>query len=122
MAGDVGASGALTPWLLSIGGGIVAALVGVIGKLWAERAAERREHREEVAQLRHELDEAHDRIRELQNEAQKRSDEHQAEHRRDLRRLAGLSTSVEPPPRDAWPPVIVRAAPARALPPAKKPR
>lgn len=110
------------PWVLSIGGGIVTTLLAVIGKLWAERAAERREHREELAALRHELEQANDRVVELQNQAQQRSDLHQAEHRRDLRRLVGLSTSVEPPPRsDAWPPVVIRSD-ARALPPAKKPR
>lgn len=122
MAGDVGASGSLVPWLLSIGGGIVATLVGVVGKLWAERATERREHRAEVAQLRQELDDANAQVVELQKAAQQRSDEYQAEHRRDLRRLAGLSTSLEPPPRDVWPPTIIRSTPERALPPARKPR
>jgi hypothetical protein len=121
MAGDVG--GGLLPWVLSIGGGIVATLLATIGKLWTERATERREHRDELAQLRHELEEANERIVQLQNEAQQRSDEHQAEHRRDLRRLAGLSTSLEPPaPRGPYPPVIIRETVARPLPPAKKPR
>jgi hypothetical protein len=110
------------PWVLSIGGGIVTTLLAVIGKLWAERAAERREHRDELAAVRHELEQANDRVVELQNQAQQRSDLHQAEHRRDLRRLVGLSTSVEPPPRDAWPPTVIRTEHARALPPAKKPR
>lgn len=120
MAGDVG--GGLLPWLLSIGGGVVATLLATIGKLWTERATERREHRDELAQLRHELEEANDRIVQLQHEAQQRSDEHQAEHRRDLRRLVGLSTSLEPPAphRDAFPPVVIREAVARPVPPAKK--
>lgn len=110
------------PWVLSIGGGIVSTLLAVIGKLWSERASERREHRDELAAVRHELEQANDRVVELQNQAQQRSDEHQAEHRRDLRRLAGLSTSLEPPARaGAWPPVVIRGD-ARGLPPAKKPR
>ena len=39
MAGDVGGGG-LLPWVLSIGAGVVTTLLGVIGKLWTERAAE----------------------------------------------------------------------------------
>lgn len=123
MAGDVGsASGELLPWVLSIGGGIVATLIGVVGKLWAERAADRRDHRTEVDQLRHELAEANETIVQLQREAQQRTDGISREHLRDLRRLAGLSTSLEPPARDPWPPVIIREEVARPLPPAKKPR
>jgi hypothetical protein len=121
MGGDV-VSGSLVPWVLSIGGGIVTTLLGVIGKLWADRATRDREHRDELATVRHELEQANDRVVELQQAAQARSDSHQAEHRRDLRRLAGLSTSLEPPARDAWPPVVIREGNARALPPAKKPR
>jgi hypothetical protein len=115
-------SGDLTPWILSIGGGIVTTLLGVIGKLWSERATERREHRDELATVRHELEQANERVVELQTQGQERSDLHQAEHRKDLRRLAGLSTSIEPPARDAWPPVIIRGLDARALPAPKKPR
>jgi hypothetical protein len=117
MAGDVGgAGGELVPWVLSIGGGIVATLLGVVGKLWAERAAERREHRAELDQLRHELAEANEQIVALQRETQ-------GAHLRDLRRLAGLSTSLEPPARaDPWPPVVIREAIERGPAPPRKPR
>lgn len=120
MAGD--GAGELVPWVLSIGGGIVTTLLGVAGKLWQKLGEERREHATEVAGLRHELGEANDRIVQLQEEAQERSDQHQAEHRRDLRRLAGLSTSIDPPAPAAWPPVVIREAPARPKPPGRKPR
>ncbi len=100
MAGDV-VSGSLDPWLLSIGGGIVTTLLAVIGKLWTERATERREHRDEVAQLRAELATANERILELSREAQERTDGHTRDHLRDLRRLAGLPSSSGP-----WPAVI----------------
>jgi hypothetical protein len=114
--------GELVPWLLSIGGGIVTTLCAVGGKLWAQLLTERRERAAEVEQLRHELAEANARVVKLQQEANERSDEHQREHRRDLRRLAGLSTSIDPPPLGAWPPVIIREAPARPGPPPKKSR
>lgn len=124
VAGDVGsASGELLPWVLSIGGGIVATLIGVVGKLWSERAAERREHRTEVDQLRHELSEANDTIVELQREAQLRTDGISREHVRDLRRVAGLSSSVQPPARaDPWPPVVIREGIERGPIPPRKPR
>lgn len=112
--------GQLVPWVLSIGGGIVATLVAVIGKLWATLKEERSERATERAQLQYELSEATDRVVELQTQAHQRSDDHQREHRRDLRRLAGLPTSG-----DQWPAVIrpvVREETARGLPPAKKPR
>jgi TolA-binding protein len=115
-------SGSLVPWVLSIGGGIVTALSAVVGKLWVSLNEERAARAVERDQLRHELAEANDRIVELQTQSSQRSDEHQREHRRDLRRLAGLSTSVEPPAPNVWPPVVIRGEYARALPPAKKPR
>jgi hypothetical protein len=117
MAGD-----ALGPWWVGIGAGIVSSLVAVIGKLWAELAKERRERGEEVGLIRHELAEANDRVVQLQADANQRGDVFQREHVRDLRRIAGLSTSVEPPPRsDPWPPVVIRSAPTRARPPPRKP-
>lgn len=115
-------SGSLVPWVLSIGGGIVTALTAVIGKLWVSLNEERAARSVERDQLRHELAEANDRIVQLQAQSSQRSDEHQREHRRDLRRLAGLPTSVEPPAPSPWPPVVIRGEYARALPPAKKPR
>lgn len=121
VGGDAG--GGLTPWLLSIGGGIVTTLLAVAGKLWAKLDSERTAHAAQLERLQHELAEANEKIVSLQNEAQQRSDEHQAEHRRDLRRLAGLSTSLEPPrPAGPWPPVVIREAPVRPQLPPKKPR
>ena len=105
------------PWVLSIGGGIVTTLLGVIGKLWTERAAERREHREEVERLHAQLAELNGRVLELQREAQDRTEGHTREHLRDLRRLAGLSSGTSGP----WPAVITPEQ-ARGLPPARKPR
>ena len=123
MGGDV--SGSLTPWVLSIGGGIVATLLATIGKLWTERAKERAEHRTEVEQLRAELHTVNAQVVELQREAQERSDDHTREHLRDLRRLAGLSSGTSGP----WPAVIspaqrelIRGAPERLPPPPKKQR
>jgi anti-sigma-K factor RskA len=78
---------------VAIASSIVVALAGVIGKLWSDQKTELRE-------LRAELASANQRIVELQRE------EH-GEHVRDLRRFAGLSTSMEPPA--AWPPPVVRA-------------
>ncbi len=115
-------SGSLVPWVLSIGGGIVTALVAVIGKLWVSLNEERSARAVERDQLRHELSELNDRILQLQSQAVQRSDEHQREHRRDLRRLAGLPSSSDPPSsHDVWPPVIIREPP-RALPPVKRTR
>lgn len=101
---------ALTPWWVATAAGVVSALAGVIGKLWAD-------HRRELRELRAELAEANARVVELQEQATERGDEHQREHVRDLRRIAGLSRSIDPPP--AWPPVIIRATPER---PARSPR
>jgi hypothetical protein len=103
MAGD--ASG-LEPWWIGIGVGVVSALAGVIGKLWSEQKST-------VTGLRADLAAANAHILELQKEANERSDKHQLEHRRDLRRLAGISTSVDPPPLSPWPPVVIREAPTK---------
>jgi hypothetical protein len=73
----------MAPWWVAIAIGIVTSLGGVIGKLWSDQ-------KREVRELRDELAAANARIVELQ---QKTSDEHV----RDLRRFAGLSTSLEPP-------------------------
>ena len=116
MAGDV-----LGPWWVGIGAGIVSALVGTVGKLWSELATVRRELGAELASARAELAEANERIVQLQGESNDRGDVFQREHVRDLRRIAGLSTSVEPPRPDPWPPVIIRASPARGRPPPRKP-
>lgn len=116
MAGD-----ALGPWWVGIGAGIVSTLGAVIAKLWAALTAERAARAAEVEQIRYELAEANRQLVELQQAATNRGDEHQQRHLRDLRRLTGLSTSVEPPRPDPWPPVIVRAAPVRAKPPPRKP-
>ena len=116
MAGD-----ALGPWWVGIATGIVGALAATIAKLWSELASVRREARDALAQKDHELIEAHDRIVQLQREATERGDVHQREHVRDLRRIAGLSLSVDPPPISPWPPVIVRAPPAPPRRVAKKP-
>lgn len=80
MAGE-----ALTPWWVAIGTGVVSTLAGVIGKLWSDQ-------KREVRDLRAELAAANARIVELQKETQH-------EHVRDLRRFAGISTSLEPPRR-----------------------
>lgn len=101
----------LTPWWVAIGAGICSALLGAIGKLWSENKS-----------LRKELAEANDKIVDAQTAAAARADAHQSEHRRDLRRLAGLSTSVDPPPfNPAFPPVVIREArPTRARAPKKR--
>jgi hypothetical protein len=105
-------NGTVEPWWLAIASGIVICLVGTIGKLWTD-------HRTTVRELRAELATANATVVELQRAAELRSDEHQAEHRRDLRRFAGISTSVDPPPiPGGWPPVI-RAAPVRKRGPPK---
>ena len=112
---------ALGPWWVGIGAGVVSSLVATIGKLWAEMAKERRERAEEMAAVRHELAEANDRVVQLQTEANERGDVFQREHVRDLRRIAGLSNSLEPPRPDAWPPAVVRAAAPRARSAPRKP-
>jgi hypothetical protein len=101
---------AMGPWWIGIGTGIVSALIGTIGKLWSELASVRRESKAEIEAARFELSEANERILHLQDESNLRGDGFQREHVRDLRRLAGLSTSVEPTRPSPWPPVIVRAS------------
>jgi hypothetical protein len=86
--------GELTPWWLATAGGIVTALAGVIGKLWSDQ-------KREVRELRAELAAANARLLELQREGS----EHYV---RDLRRMAGLSTSS--PPVVGWPPPVIRKA------------
>lgn len=73
----------MAPWWVAIAGGIVTTLAGVIGKLWSDQ-------KREVRELRDELAAANARIVELQQTTS-------SEHMRDLRRFAGLSTSLEPP-------------------------
>lgn len=75
----------LTPWWVAMGAGIVTTLAGVIGKLWADQ-------KREVRELRAELAAANARIVDLQTK-------NTEDHVRDLRRFAGISTSLEPPPR-----------------------
>lgn len=118
MAGD-----ALGPWWVGIGAGIVTTLLGTIGKLWAELASVRRDARAQLEQRDTELAEANQLIVQLQREATERGDAHQREHVRDLRRMVGLSTSVDPPPMNAaYPPVVVRTAPVQTRrTPKKKP-
>lgn len=63
--------------------GAAAAVAAAAGKVWADQRAE-------IRQLREDLKAANERASELQ------SAEH-GEHVRDLRRIAGLSNSIEPP-------------------------
>jgi hypothetical protein len=102
--------GEMAPWWLTIAGAIVTTLTGVIAKLWSDSRQELATLRADNAQLRHELAEANGAIVRLQVEATERGDQHQREHVRDLRRFAGLSTSMDPPPLSPWPPVVVREA------------
>lgn len=85
------------PWWVPMGAAAVAASAAAAGKVWADMRAE-------IRQLRAELAEANARAAASQRE------EH-GEHVRDLRRIAGLSTSLEPP-----------AGPPRPRPPALPPR
>jgi len=112
---------ALQPWWLAIAGATVTTLVGTIGKLWSELKAERIARASEVAGLRAELQQANDRVVLLTTEANARGDEWQREHVRDLRRFAGISTSLEPP-RGDYPPPVIRAAPLPPRVPPRKPR
>ena len=82
----------LAPWWVAIGSGAVAALAAAAGKIWSDQRAE-------IRQLRDDLAKANARAAELQRE------EH-GEHVRDLRRIAGLSTSQ--PPVEGWPPPVIR--------------
>lgn len=101
------------PWWLGIGAAIVTSLVAVIGKLWATIGSERANSATQLAQKDWELQQANDRIVELQQRGKD-------EHVRDLRRMAGLSHSIDPPRPDPWPPVVIRAAPTRPGPPPRK--
>lgn len=105
--------GELTPWWIGITTGVVTAAAGVIGKVWTELRRELRDTRAELAA-------ANARVVELQQLASKRGDELQREHVRDLRRFAGVSTSLEPPAHGGWPPAIVREQPPRIRKPRKK--
>lgn len=80
------------PWWVASAAAIVGALAAAAGKVWAEQ-------RTEIRQLRSDLAAANERNANLQRE------EH-GEHVRDLRRMAGLSTSLEPPAKG--PPVVPR--------------
>lgn len=83
----------LAPWWVAVASGAVAALAAAVGKVWSDQRAE-------IRQLRAELAEANARLVELQRA------EH-GEHVRDLRRFAGISTSIEPPAA-GWPPPVIR--------------
>jgi hypothetical protein len=102
---------ALTPWWIAAATGAFGGVAGVIGKVWAAHRAVVAELRTELATARAELAEANATIVRLQEQATQRGDEHQREHLKDLRRLAGLSNSLEPPRPGEWPPVIIREAP-----------
>ncbi len=69
-------AGGGAPWWVTLAAGAVAAISTVLaaaaGKVWAQQ-------RDEINQLRADLQEAHE------------------AHQRDLRRLGGLSTSIDPP-------------------------
>lgn len=67
------------PWWLAVACGAAAAVAAAAGKVWADQRAE-------IRQLREDLKQANERASELP-----------AEHVRDLRRIAGLSTSIDPP-------------------------
>lgn len=82
----------LTPWWVALGTGVVSALAGVIGKLWAAHMAEVKALRAELATARAELDAANKRNVELQQQTSH-------EHVKDLRRIAGLAAS--------WPPAVI---------------
>lgn len=123
---------ALTPWWIAAATGALTGAGGVVAKVWAAHRQVVKELRDELAQVRHELSEANATIVRLQQEATHRGDEHQREHLKDLRRLAGLSHSLEPPRSDQWPPaVVIREAsppvvraqpPLPGLPPGKLPK
>lgn len=83
--------GELAPWWVAIATGAVAALAAAVGKVWSDQRAE-------IRQLRDDLAQANARAAELQRT------EH-GEHVKDLRRMAGLSTSLPPA---AWPPPVIR--------------
>jgi len=111
----------MAPWWLAIAGGIVTTLAGVVAKLWSDSRQEVSTLRTDNAQLRHELAQANSTIVQLQQEATERGDQHQREHLRDLRRFAGLSNSMDPPPLSPWPPqVVVREAAPKPRPRPKK--
>lgn len=84
----------LEPWWVAIATGAVATLAGAAGKVWSDQRAE-------IRQLRDELAQANARASELQRSGTD-------EHVRDLRRIAGLSTSIDPPARAGWPPPVIR--------------
>jgi hypothetical protein len=84
-------SDSLAPWWIASATGLVTFLAGVIGKLWTDGKAE-------VRELRAELAAANARLVELQTRET-------SEHVRDLRRIAGISTSQ---PAPAWPPPVIR--------------
>lgn len=85
--------GELAPWWVAVASGAVAALAAAAGKVWSDQRAEIRQLREELAQ-------ANARAAEAQRA------EH-GEHVKDLRRIAGLSTSLQPPAA-GWPPPVIR--------------
>lgn len=82
----------LAPWWVAMASGAVAALAAAAGKVWSDQRAE-------IRQLRDELAAANERAAELQRSAS-------GEHVKDLRRMVGLPTSLEPPA--AWPPPVIR--------------
>lgn len=85
------------PWWVASAAAVVGSLGAAAGRVWSEQ-------RSEIKQLRADLAAANARNVELQRE------EH-GEHVRDLRRFAGLSTSLEPPASSA--PVVPRPRPKR---------
>lgn len=80
------------PWWVASAAATVGTLGAAAGKVWADQRAE-------IKQLRADLALANERAAAAQRE------EH-GEHVRDLRRIAGLSTSLEPPAPSA--PVVPR--------------
>lgn len=84
------------PWWVAIAVTAGAGLAAAAGKVWLDL-------RGEIRQLRADLENANKRATEVQRT------EH-GEHVRDLRRIAGLSTS-DPPPRDTPPRDTERAIP-----------
>lgn len=81
--------GGEAPWWVAIAVAAAAGIAGAAGKIWLDLRAE-------IRQLRTDLEDANQRAAELQERAT-------GAHVRDLRRLTGLSTSVEPPPSEEPP-------------------
>lgn len=84
---------ALTPWWVAIATGIVTTLGGVIGKLWTDNVA-----------LRRELAAANAHAEELREQLHR-------DHKRDLRKVIGWPTSLDPPPPFVETRILVREEP-----------